>query len=101
MTSRSFVLIALALCAITAVFFLPPISQDPGYHNFADNRTLLGIPNFWNVLSNLPFLILGCSDWAWVCLLSLESIERYFGLGQNTHDDHLYVLLLHRHQSLY
>jgi hypothetical protein len=59
MTSRSFVLIALALCAITAVFFLPPISQDPGYHNFADNRTLLGIPNFWNVLSNLPFLILG------------------------------------------
>ncbi len=59
MTLRSVVLIVVMLCAIIGVFFLPPISQDPGYHNFADNRTIFGIPNFWNVLSNLPFLILG------------------------------------------
>jgi hypothetical protein len=36
---------------------LPPIVQDPAYHRFADGRTLLGIPNFWNVASNLPFLL--------------------------------------------
>jgi hypothetical protein len=35
----------------------PPILQDPAYHAFADGRTLLGIPNFWNVISNLPFLL--------------------------------------------
>ena len=49
-----------ALVAIGGAFALiPPIPQDPGYHLFADGRTLLGIPNTWNVLSNLPFLIVG------------------------------------------
>lgn len=36
-----------------------PITQDPAYHLFADGRTLLAIPNFWNVVSNLPFLVVG------------------------------------------
>src|SRR6201987_2903758 len=38
---------------------LPPIAQAPTYHQFADQRTLLGIPNFWNVVSNLPFVLVG------------------------------------------
>jgi hypothetical protein len=33
----------------------PPIVQDQRYHHFADQRTLFGVPNFWNVVSNLPF----------------------------------------------
>src|SRR5258708_1963065 len=33
--------------------------QDSRYHNFADQRHLLGIPNFWNVISNAPFLVVG------------------------------------------
>jgi hypothetical protein len=36
-----------------------PLPQDPTYHLFADRRTLLHIANFWNVTSNLPFLIVG------------------------------------------
>jgi len=36
-----------------------PLAQDPAYHQFADQRTLLSIPHFWNVASNLPFLIVG------------------------------------------
>lgn len=36
-----------------------PIAQDIHYHAFADQRTLWGIPHFWNVISNLPFLIVG------------------------------------------
>jgi hypothetical protein len=28
------------------------IQQDQLYHVFADQRTLLGIPHFWNVVSN-------------------------------------------------
>lgn len=49
----------LGMSALLASCFLvlPPIRQDPGYHHFADARTLLGIPNFWNVISNLPFLL--------------------------------------------
>jgi len=43
---------------------LPPIPQSASYHQFADNRTWLGIPNFWNVVSNLPFAIVGvCGLW--------------------------------------
>jgi len=34
-----------------------PQSQE--YHQFADTRPLLGIPNALNVLSNLPFLLAG------------------------------------------
>lgn len=36
-----------------------PIAQDPGYHLFADQRTLLAIPHFGDVVSNLPFVLLG------------------------------------------
>lgn len=41
-----------------------PLAQDPAYHLFADQRTLLGISNFWNVVSNLPFVIVGA--WGFV-----------------------------------
>ena len=47
------------LLAIVLVFFIPPIPQDPSYHDFVDQRMLHGIPNFWNVASNLPFVIAG------------------------------------------
>src|ERR1039457_2331665 len=36
---------------------LPPLAQDPLYHAFADGRTLYGVPNFWNVISNVPFFL--------------------------------------------
>lgn len=45
--------------AIVAAFFFPPIPQDPHYHDFADQREFLGIPNFWNVVSNSPFVVVG------------------------------------------
>lgn len=36
-----------------------PITQNESYHSFADQRTLFGIPNFSNVISNLPFAVVG------------------------------------------
>src|SRR5262249_16362811 len=38
---------------------LPPLPQSQEYHHFADDRTFLGVPNGLNVISNLPFLIVG------------------------------------------
>jgi len=32
---------------------MDPIAQDPGYQNFADQRSMINIPNAYNVLSNL------------------------------------------------
>ncbi|MDP2387851.1 MAG: ceramidase domain-containing protein [Bacteroidota bacterium] len=54
-----FILISLALTAITGICFSPPIQQDEDYHLFSDKDELLGVSNFWNVISNLPFLIIG------------------------------------------
>jgi len=56
---RTITLIALSVISIVAVFFIEPIPQDPSYHEFADTRSILGIPNFWNVASNFPFLLVG------------------------------------------
>ena len=52
-------LIAIALLVLGWLFISAPIPQDEHYHNFSDQDTLLGIPHFWNVISNLPFLIAG------------------------------------------
>jgi hypothetical protein len=62
------ILIALALFGVALFWIVPPIPQPPVYQDFADQRLLLGIPNFWNVISNLPFLIIG--SWGIVYLTS-------------------------------
>lgn len=57
----------LKLLLFTAIFLslsiflatLPPIPQDEAYHNFADKRTYFGIPNFFDVVSNVPFFLGG------------------------------------------
>ncbi len=48
-----------AAVIIAAAFALEPIAQAPGYHQFADTRQFLGVANFWNVVTNLPFLYAG------------------------------------------
>ena len=50
--------ILLAAIAL-ALALAGPIHLPPGYHHFADTRTLLGIPNAIDVLSNLAFLLAG------------------------------------------
>jgi hypothetical protein len=45
--------------SLVVLLFVPPIAQPQQYHRFADRRTLLGIPHFWNVVSNLAFVLVG------------------------------------------
>ena len=56
---RLLVLIGFTLVWIAVLLALPPIPQDPAYHEFVDRARILGLPNFWNVMSNLPFLFVG------------------------------------------
>jgi hypothetical protein len=56
--SRS-VIALVSVVALVALLVHGRIPQDPAYHLFADTRTIAGIGNFWNVLSNLPFLLFG------------------------------------------
>ncbi len=53
---RSFILAAIVFGSLAAVLSLKKFGQDEKYHDFADRRTFLGIPNCFDVLSNLPFL---------------------------------------------
>ncbi len=45
-----------------------PIAQDTDYHLFADSRNLFSIPNFWNVISNLLFLVIGATGIVFVSI---------------------------------
>ena len=62
---RIALMILLAAAAVLTVLFLPRIPQPAAYHAFADQRAMLGIPNFWNVVSNAAFLPVGLAG-LWV-----------------------------------
>jgi hypothetical protein len=53
------IITTIAAVSFIAVFSMDPIAQDQSYHNFADQRSIINIPNFYNMLSNLPFIIIG------------------------------------------
>ncbi len=57
--TKVYILLGTALLGLITAFLVKPIPQDLKYHQFADQRLLLGIPHFGDVLSNLPFLIIG------------------------------------------
>jgi hypothetical protein len=58
---RVLAFLILILVSIIGLLLLPPITQNQHYHDFADPRTILGIPRFWNVVSNLPFIAVGAA----------------------------------------
>jgi hypothetical protein len=62
----------------TVAILLPRIPQPLSYHNFADQRPWLGIPNFGNVASNLSFAAVGI--WGLIFLLRLPplKLEQHF-----------------------
>jgi hypothetical protein len=60
MTSwRGWLLAAFTAALAIAAFAVPAMPQPLSYHSFADCRTIWSIPNFFNVVSNLPFLVGG------------------------------------------
>ena len=69
---------AVAAVAIIGAFLLDPIPQDPAYHAFADDTRLFGVPNFWNVATNLPFLFIGLLGLARVQRLSEAMLDLHY-----------------------
>jgi hypothetical protein len=52
------------ICAVAVVIavvtsLVPRFTQPEAYHHFADREPALGVPNFFNVASNLGFLVVG------------------------------------------
>lgn len=52
---------------------LPPLPEPQVFQGLADKRTLLGIPNFMNVVSNIPFLLVGIAG---IALLRRHPADR-------------------------
>ena len=84
------VLAVLFAASVVAVLLIDPYdgwpAQDPGYHDFADGRTILGVPNFWNVVSNLPFLLTG--------LLGMAAIYASWGIKHRVKEYFVWLLIL-------
>ncbi len=60
------ILVGVAALVVGVSLFLSPIAQDPAYHQFADRRAFLGIPNFADTTSSIGFLIVGALGTAFV-----------------------------------
>lgn len=60
------ILLASAVAIALAAALAPPLAQHESYHAFADRRALLGITNFFDVISNLAFLFVGVAGFYFV-----------------------------------
>ena len=56
---KLWILVILSVGMLLLAAIVPPIPQPPSYHHFADSRACFGIPNCFNVISNLAFLLVG------------------------------------------
>jgi hypothetical protein len=57
--SRLWLLGVLSVAMLIIAGLAPPVPQPVEYHQFADQREYFGIPNFFNVISNVAFLLVG------------------------------------------
>lgn len=61
MTWRELLILGISIVVLIVAVLSEPIPQDALYHLFSDERDFIGLPNFLNVASNLPFLIVGAA----------------------------------------
>ncbi len=72
---RHAVIAMIVVGTFAAMFALEPFAQAQAYHDFADRRSLFGVPNFGDVASNIAFLIAGLAGLA-VCFTKDLGRER-------------------------
>lgn len=56
---RHALLLFIVLGSLAIMLSMQPLAQNPEYHDFADRRTFFDIPNFFDAISNIPFLLVG------------------------------------------
>ena len=61
LTRREIALSTIALVVLALPLLLPHVPQSQGYHHFADTRTLFGVANAMDTLSNLGFIVAGAA----------------------------------------
>lgn len=78
--TRLGVIVGVCAIAMVVLILVPRVPLGARYHEFADNRTTLGIPNALDVLSNIPFLIVGA--WGLLWLLGKSSRSSFIDEGE-------------------
>ncbi len=68
--------LAVTVLLVAAALLHGPIAQPFGYHDFADQKDVCGIPHFADVISNLGFALIAV--WGWV---RLAPAHRHPGSG--------------------
>ncbi|MFA9421546.1 MAG: alkaline phytoceramidase [Gammaproteobacteria bacterium] len=72
-------LILIGVILVVSTGFVDPIPQDQQYHQFADQRSYLSIPNTLNVVSNLLFTVAGIAGLYLLCVRrSLVTVDSLF-----------------------
>lgn len=67
LTGKDYIIPSLALVSIIVLLIIGPVPQNLSYHSFADQRSAFGIPNFLNVVTNLPF--------AWIAFMGFRIMK--------------------------
>jgi hypothetical protein len=80
---RRLLLLAIVLGSLAVMLSLDPLGQDASYHRFADRRVILGVPNFFDVSSNIAFLLVGIAGAVFLArrAVSLRAAWLTFFLG--------------------
>jgi hypothetical protein len=56
---RHALLLVIVAGSLAFMLSMQPFGQNPNYHHFADSRVFFGVSNFFDVMSNIPFLLVG------------------------------------------
>jgi hypothetical protein len=64
--TRLLIVSGITVAAVVGIALAPRIPQPLSYHDFADKRRLLGVPDALDVLSNIPFAIFGLWGLWWL-----------------------------------
>jgi len=63
---KHLIVLVVALVPVVGMLLIEPIAQPEEYHAFADRREIFGVENFWDVVSNVPFVLVGILGLGWV-----------------------------------
>lgn len=77
--ARLALLVFAAMSLLLAAVLAPPILQPRDYHQFADQREFMGVPNFLDTVSNLPLLAVGLAG-VWLVLRAHAANRQPFHL---------------------
>jgi hypothetical protein len=88
--TRLIVFIGVTISILVVSFLVAPVIQDPSYNRFADQRLILGVQNFDDVVSNVPFFFVGWAGLTFVIRWKSEDSPHSF---EQTSERWAYIVL--------